>query len=220
MKIVRVWDLPTRMFHWCVVVCFVGLFTTALTGGFAMEWHFRFGYAMASLLVFRFVWGFLGGHWSRFSSFLYSPRSIRDYLAGRAPAVHLVGHNPLGAASVFLMLILLAVQVSTGLFSEDKGDAFGPLSMMVSHSTVLQVSSYHKNIGKFLLLVTISVHISAIAFYFFRRGQNLVRPMVSGDKALAEAVIGSQDNARSRLKALFVFGFSVLLVMAIVQLGN
>jgi cytochrome b len=199
------------MFHWCVVVCFVGLFTTAFTGGFAMEWHFRFGYAMASLLVFRFVWGFLGGQWSR---------SIRDYLAGRAPAVHLVGHNPLGAASVFLMLILLAVQVSTGLFSEDKGDAFGPLSMLVSHSTVLLVSNYHKNIGKLLLLVTIAVHVSAIAFYFFRHGQNLVRPMVSGDKALAEALIGSQDNARSRLKALLVFGFSVLLVMAIVQLGN
>ena len=67
---VRVWDLPTRVFHWALLACVIGLLATASVGGAAMTWHFRCGYAVLSLLLFRLVWGVVGGHWSRFSSFL------------------------------------------------------------------------------------------------------------------------------------------------------
>ena len=93
-KKIRVWDLPTRLFHWALVACIVGLTVTGYTGGGAMEWHARIGYAVLTLLLFRLVWGLVGGHWSRFSNFIYSPRSVMDYLRGRAHPDHLIGHNP------------------------------------------------------------------------------------------------------------------------------
>ena len=93
--LVRVWDLPTRLFHWALVVCIVGLVTTAQIGGNAMEWHFRFGYSVLTLLLFRLVWGFVGGHWSRFSSFLYSPASLLRYIRGQEDGVQPLGHSPL-----------------------------------------------------------------------------------------------------------------------------
>ena len=73
---VRVWDLPTRIFHWSLVLCILGLVVTGQIGGNAMIWHFRFGYTMITLLLFRVVWGFVGGSWSRFTSFIYSPATI------------------------------------------------------------------------------------------------------------------------------------------------
>ena len=79
---VRIWDLPTRLFHWLLALCVIGLVITANVGGNAMVWHFRLGYAVATLLLFRVVWGLVGGHWSRFSSFLYAPASIVRYLKG------------------------------------------------------------------------------------------------------------------------------------------
>ena len=78
MHTIRVWDLPTRLFHWALAACVVGLVITANIGGNWMNWHFRFGYSVLTLLLFRFVWGVVGGHWSRFSSFLYRAR----YAAG------------------------------------------------------------------------------------------------------------------------------------------
>ena len=97
MNKVRVWDLPTRLFHWSLVVCFVGLVVTGEVAGDAMVWHFRLGYAALSLLAFRLIWGVVGGYWSRFTSFVKGPVTIRNYLRGEALPEHGVGHNPLGA---------------------------------------------------------------------------------------------------------------------------
>jgi cytochrome b len=90
---VRVWDLPTRLFHWALAVCFSGF----LISGAAMAFHFRFGYAMLTLLLFRFVWGLVGGRWSRFSSFLFSPQATLAYLKGESPIDARAGHSPLAA---------------------------------------------------------------------------------------------------------------------------
>ena len=73
---IRVWDLPVRAFHWSLVACVVGLVISGNIGGSAMTWHFRFGYCVATLLLFRIVWGFAGGHWSRFASFIYPPSQV------------------------------------------------------------------------------------------------------------------------------------------------
>ena len=73
---VRVWDLPTRLFHWALVVCVVGSVMTGYIGGSAMPWHARIGYSVLTLLLFRLVWGVIGGKWSRFASFFYSPASV------------------------------------------------------------------------------------------------------------------------------------------------
>ena len=113
MHTIRVWDLPTRLFHWALVVCVIGQIVTANVGGNWMNWHLRLGYAVLTLLLFRLVWGFVGGHWSRFGSFLYAPSSVLAYLRGRPEPEHRVGHSPLGALSVFALLLILLAQ---GLF--------------------------------------------------------------------------------------------------------
>ena len=101
----RVWDLPTRVFYWAVSLAVAGQLATGFGG--AMEWHFRIGYAVLSLLLFRVIWGFVGGRWSRFAAFAYSQASIMNYLRGRPHPDPLIGHTPLGALSVFAMLAML-----------------------------------------------------------------------------------------------------------------
>lgn len=201
---VRVWDLPTRIFHWSLPICLTGLAVTAAMGGSAMNWHFRFGYTMASLLLFRLVWGLVGGRWSRFSAFTYAPATVLNYLRGEGRPQDTVGHSPLGAASVFAMLAFLVAQVATGMVSDDEISFAGPLTRFVSNSTVSLASSYHSAIGKWILLALVLLHLAAIAFYH-RRKQSLIAAMVLGDKSLERSLPGSRDDAVSRLAALVIF---------------
>jgi len=200
---VRVWDLPTRLFHWSAAICFAGLVITGTVGDAALVFHFRFGYAMLALLLFRLVWGLLGGHWSRFSSFLFSPQSILPYLKNRSLGAT-VGHSPLGALSVWGLLSFLCAQVATGLVSDDEISFTGPLSHLVSNATVSLATRYHTEIGKWILLALVLLHIIAIVIYT-RRKHRLVSAMFHGDKHLEAPATASRDDTVSRLLALFIF---------------
>ena len=204
LKKVRVWDLPTRVFHWSLVLCTLGLAISGLTGGSAMIWHLRLGYAVLTLLLFRIVWGLLGGRWSRFGAFIYAPRSIINYLIGKGKPEHSVGHSPIGAGSVFAMLAVLLAQVGSGLMSDDEIAFAGPLTSFVSNATVGLATNYHANIGKWLLLALVVLHVAAILFYL-RRKNNLVSAMVYGDKELLVASLPSRDDTASRVLALLIF---------------
>jgi cytochrome b len=218
-NVIRVWDLPTRIFHWLLVFCVVGLVTTAEIGGPAMDWHFRLGYAVLSLLLFRLTWGVIGGHWSRFSSFLYSPATLMRYLRGQGANELSIGHNPLGAGSVFAMLFFLLAQIGTGLISDDEIAASGPFTSLVSNSTVSLATSYHANIGSLVLFGLVGLHVAAILFYLWFKQQNLVRPMVLGDKAVDQPAPSARDDALSRTLAAVVFIFCVLLVVLLLKLA-
>ena len=215
---VRVWDLPTRLFHWLLALGVVGLAVSGLIGGNAMVWHFRFGYAVLSLLLFRLVWGLVGGRWSRFAAFIYAPASVVNYLKGRGKPEHSVGHSPIGAASVFAVLGILLAQAGTGFLSDDEISASGPLTRFVSNATVNLATNYHKNIGKWLLLALVVLHIAAIVFYLWRK-QNLIKPMLSGDKQLALAVPSSRDDAMSRTAALLVWALCAACVVWLASLA-
>ena len=105
----RVWDLPTRSFHWALALSVVGLFISGNVGGNAMLWHMRLGYFVASLLLFRVVWGFVCGYWSRFAQLRLAPQALLVYLRGQSgqkPHDHL-GHSPTGSWSVVALLSLL-----------------------------------------------------------------------------------------------------------------
>ena len=217
MNTVRVWDLPTRIFHWGLVLCFVGLVATAQLGGEAMVWHFRFGYTALSFLLFRLVWGVSGGIWSRFSTFVSGPSHILRYLRGEGGAGDSVGHNPMGALSVMALLAFALLQVATGLFSDDEIATAGPLAKMVSGSLVSFATFYHTNVGKIILIVLVVLHVAAILFYRVKRQENLVRPMLSGDKELAEPFESSRDDAGSRAKALLIFAVCAACVAGLVQ---
>lgn len=222
----RVWDLPTRVFHWTLALCVIGSVVSAKIGGNATAWHFRLGYAVFTLLLFRLVWGVVGGHWSRFARFAYPPSAALRYLRGqsRPHEFHDVGHSPLGALSVFGLLGLLTLQVGTGLFADDEISNAGPLVKFVSGAASLTVTRWHNTFGQWLIITLVVLHIGAVAYYLVRKQRNLIVPMLSGDKP--RAALGatapppaSIDTARSRTLALAVALGAALLVRWIVGLG-
>ena len=222
LKAVRVWDLPTRTFHWLLAACVIGSVISAKIGGNAMVWHFRLGYVVFTLLAFRILWGLVGGRWSRFASFLHAPSTVLRYLRGQAqPNEHLdVGHNPLGAFSVFAMLALLAAQVGSGLFADDDISNTGPLIKFVSGATSSLLTKWHKTLGQWLIISLVLLHVGAIVFYRVRKQQNLVSPMLTGDKWLPASVPPAVDRLASRGLALALVALCAALVAWVVQLGG
>ncbi|MEP6739885.1 MAG: cytochrome b/b6 domain-containing protein [Caldimonas sp.] len=219
---VRVWDLPTRTFHWLLVICVVFSIVSARIGGGAMVWHFRSGYVVFALLGFRLLWGFVGGRWSRFRAFLYAPATSLRYLRGESlpHEHHDVGHNPLGAGSVFALLGILAVQVGTGLFADDEIDSTGPLVKYVSSATSAAASHWHKRYGQWIIIALAVLHIGAITYYWLRHRTNLVGPMLHGDKRLTGDVPASVDSGKSRALALALLAACAIGVAVIASLRD
>lgn len=217
MQTTRVWDLPTRLFHWLLALAVVGLVVTGQVGGSWMDWHFRLGYSVLALLLFRLVWGFVGGHWSRFANFFYSPATVWRYLRGQAAPEHGVGHNPLGFLSVLGLLGVTLLQVATGLFSDDEIATSGPLSKYASGEWVSRATDHHTDIGKFILLALVFLHIAAIVYYRVKKGENLLTPMVHGDKNTKLGVPNARDDWGARVLAFLVLalcGVSVAALLA------
>jgi cytochrome b len=217
---IRIWDLPTRLFHWLLVLAILGLVITGQVGGGAMVWHFRLGYVVLALLLFRIVWGLVGGHWSRFATFVRGPRAILAYLRGQAGSEAHAGHNPLGALSVLALLGMLLVQVACGLVADDEIAFVGPLNHLVSSEWALSATHWHKGTGKLLLVALVALHVAAILFYRFRRRQDLVRPMLHGDKELPETVRPARDDGRSRALAAVILAICAGVAAWVSSLGG
>jgi cytochrome b len=182
-RAVLVWDVPTRLFHWLLVILVTACVTTAKIGGNWMTTHMLSGYLVLALLLFRVVWGVVGGHHARFAAFVYGPRTVLRYAArfARMDAPRYLGHNPLGAWSVVAMLAALALQVSTGLFASDDIFTQGPLYPLVSHDTSKMLTRIH-NINAMVIAGLVAVHFSAVMFYLLVKGENLIKPMFTGLK--------------------------------------
>jgi cytochrome b len=217
----RVWDLPTRIFHWALALTVLVSVVTAEVGGAAMAWHLKSGCVVLGLLMFRVLWGLVGGRWSRFASFLYAPSTLLRYLRGQGrPAEHLeVGHNPLGALSVLAMLAVLLAQVGTGLLADDEIAYTGPLNRLVSNATGLLATGWHKNWGRWLLLALVALHVVAI-FVYLRRKQNLILPMLLGDKNLPRGTPASADGPPQRILALVLALGCTAFVVWLMGLGG
>jgi cytochrome b len=200
---VRIWDLPTRLFHWGLVLCVSGLVITGNIGGNAMQWHFRLGYCVLTLLLFRVLWGFVGGYWSRWSHLPISPTHVWAYLQGRDRFTQFAGHNPLGSWSVVSFLLIFFLQVGTGLISDDEIANMGPLSSLASGQWVALATSWHKGWGQWLLWTVIGLHLAAIVFYSVVRCDKLVPAMLHGDKVgLPADLPASRDGLASWASAL------------------
>ncbi|HEY6941996.1 cytochrome b/b6 domain-containing protein [Dokdonella sp.] len=176
----RVWDVPTRAFHWSLVLLVAAQYASGEFGWPSMEWHYRCGYATLALLVFRVLWGFAGSQTSRFGDFLRGPRAVLRYLVAlrRGEAPRAAGHNPLGGWSVVAMLASIALQAASGLFASDDISEDGPLVARVSAATVALMTRVHAW-NRYVLLALIVLHLGAIAAYALR-GTNLVAPMWTG----------------------------------------
>lgn len=214
-KIIRVWDLPIRLFHWLLVLCIVGSLISVNIGGNAIEWHAYFGYSILSLLIFRMIWGFVGSTHARFASFFPTKKAILDYLSGNSPRV--LGHNPIGAISVFALLFVLSVQVITGLFVDDEIAFQGPLAKYASSSVVSFLSEIHEG-NQILIYTLIAIHITAIWAYKKFKGENLIKPMISGDKEIdpsEEAKYLPADLGRASKDGVLQRGFALVLLSVI-----
>lgn len=219
---VRVWDLPTRVFHWVLALTIVASVVSAKIGGNAMIWHFRFGYVVFTLIAFRVLWGLVGGRWSRFSSFVYAPATLLRYLRGQSNTDdhNNVGHNPLGSLSVFALLAVLAAQVASGLVADDEIANIGPLNRFVSGALASQATHWHKDYGQWILLALVALHVAAILYYLVGKRTNLVLPMFSGNKALPAGTPATTDNGASRLLALLLAALCAGGVAWVASLGG
>ena len=173
---IRLWDLPTRLFHWLLVILVFASFISGKMGGNAMDWHGKFGLAILGLLTFRLVWGIVGSTYARFASFFPTPGSVFAYLRGQWRGV---GHNPLGALSVFSLLGLLAFQVASGLFGNDDIAFRGPLHDLIGKDLSDRLTGLHK-LSVNVLIALVVLHLAAIFFYIRIRKNNLLKPMLTG----------------------------------------
>jgi cytochrome b len=180
---VRVWDLPTRLFHWLLVALVVSSFATGKIGGNWMLYHERCGEVILALLMFRIVWGFIGSSPSRFRTFLARPATVFRYALTlfRREADHHLSHNPLGGWSVMAMLLVLLIQAGTGLFANDDIATAGPLYKWVSKAASDRLTSIH-HLNHDLIIILVAVHIAAVLFHLIYKKENLILPMITGIK--------------------------------------
>ena len=218
----RVWDLPTRLFHWFLAITVIASLVSGQIGGNAMVWHTRLGLVVLALLAFRLVWGFMGGYWSRFASFLYGPRSVVAYLRGDAGpgGRYDIGHSPVGALSVWALLALLTVQVATGLVADDEVATTGPLNRYVSAALANVATGWHESLGKWLLIVLAIAHVAAVLYYLRRQRRNLIGPMIHGDLPLPAGAMASKDGPGARLAALAIMVATAVLAWWIGSLDS
>lgn len=202
---VRIWDLPTRLVHWALAVLVIVSFVSGKIGGNAMTWHMLSGYAILALILFRLLWGFAGSHYARFATFVRGPRQVLAALAALAAVVRgttqpHAGHNPLGALSVLALLAVLLLQATTGLFANDDIFTEGPLAKLVSGATSELLTRIH-GLNEYAILALVALHLAAVAFHHIVKRDNLVGPMITGDKHTVDAPAAA-DDGRLRVRAL------------------
>ena len=203
-----VWDIFVRWFHWSLVTLFAISVASGKVGGEWIVWHMRSGYAILALVVFRLIWGFVGGEYARYTSFLTGP--VRGFkfvkgLLGKGHE-HVIGHNPVGGWMVVVLLSLLAAQAGLGLFSNDEIATTGPLARYVSDETSITLMSRHRTVGD-LLLILVGVHVAAVLFHVFVKKEGIIRAMFTGRKGLPADLAQAAQSAR---KASMPLGFVVL----------
>lgn len=205
---VKIWDLPTRVFHWTLVFGMGFMWLSAELGGLWMDWHTKVGEFMLALILFRIIWGFVGSETDRFTAFVKSPATAIHHLKemkAEGTAYH-AGHNPLGAWMVVFLLGGVLLQATAGLFANDDILVEGPLYGLVSESTAKVLNGLHKFWFNILLLAAV-VHILSIGFYKIRKRTNLIKAMVSGsaDWPVDQQPIPNNLSFKSPWLALSIF---------------
>lgn len=182
---VKIWDLPTRLFHWSLVVLIVVAWYTAEEGGLTLKYHMWCGYSVLSLVLFRFVWGICGSEPSRFASFVRNPavvwRSVAELMSSRSGQYR--SHNPLGGWVVMAFLLTLLAQAVSGLFANDDLFNEGPLYRLVSKAVSDNLTSFH-HLNFSIISVLIALHVIAIGYHRLRKKETLVSTMIHGWRRL------------------------------------
>lgn len=222
---VRVWDVPTRLFKWALVVLVVFQVVTGKLAGDWLKWHFWSGYAVLALLIFRILWGFVGSTTSRFSDLVKGPLAglthLRALLGAGAPRE--AGHNAVGGWMVLALILALLVQVGSGLFATDDIATDGPLVAVASERWVKRMSTLH-HLWINLLYVMVALHVVAAVLYLVVKKQNLIAAIITGRKKRDDvAEPGAPLPAlrfRGNMLALLCLAVAVAIVYGIVRIGG
>jgi cytochrome b len=212
MHVVRVWDLPVRLFHWLTVALVAAAYATWRLNW--MEWHGWIGVLMLALVLFRLLWGFLGSQTARFSHFLTSPRIAFAHLkyVFLREADRQVGHNPAGGWMVVLLLALLLAETLTGIYIANDVADVGPLTGIVPAAAANAIDASHAILWN-VLLAAIAAHVLAIFGYAAVKGQDLVRPLITGMKVLPEPVKAPRMASLARAALLFAGSAAAAIVI-------
>jgi cytochrome b len=206
-RIVLVWDLPTRLFHWLTVALVLAAYVTARLNW--MGWHVLAGTTLLALLLFRFAWGVVGSDTARFARFLTSPRTAARHLAHvfRGEPDEQIGHNPAGGWMVLLLLGLLFGEALTGIITNNDVADAGPLTGVMPAWVANGVTDLHALLWD-VLLAAVTLHVAAIAVYAVAKGHRLLRPMFTGRKQITGH--SAPPRIVSSVLALFVLGGSAV----------
>jgi len=210
---ILVWDLPTRLFHWSLVLLVaINLFLISPRGGPSTVIHFIAGYGIAGLVAFRLVWGFIGSRHSRFRDFVRPWTRLRDYLERliRFDPPHSTGHNPVGGWMILALLIFLSLMIATGLFGANRRAA-GPLAPLVGAGAAGVAGELHSLLSS-LLIGLVVVHIAGVLGEWLLTGENLIRAMVTGVKRLPAAEAAGETAPVPTWRAA-VIGILVLAII-------
>ncbi|MGJ0485679.1 MAG: cytochrome b/b6 domain-containing protein [Methylomicrobium sp.] len=195
----QVWDWPLRVFHWLLVVAVVGTYASGKAGGEWTDWHGRFGTLVLGLLVFRLLWGFVGGRHARFNDFFPTLPRLIAYFKGHWQGI---GHNPAGALAVLALLGTLSVLVGTGLFANDDIAFEGPLFNLIDKDSSDTLSGWHIKIVN-LLIGLVGLHLAAIIFYQRVKKHNLILPMLTGKKHIPKTLAPAVNYSTGTLSLIF-----------------
>ena len=182
----RIWDLPTRLFHWLLTAAVSVSLYTGLSDNSDMDLHLASGYIVFALLLFRLGWGMGGATYARFAQFASSPRAAWDYLRRFRSVPEWAGHNPAASWAIFALLLALTAQVTTGLFSTDDVLTEGPLRHLVGDDTSSTLSWLHKR-NAVLVLTLVGIHLLGVLVHLIVRRERLLRAMITGDKPVVAA---------------------------------
>ncbi len=216
-----IWDVPTRLFHWSLVLL-VGcnLFLVSPRGGWETVVHFISGFAVAGLLLFRFIWGFIGSPRSRFADFLKSWRAVKAYgmRLARLDPPHSIGHNALGGWMIGVMLATLLGMVGTGLFAAGRR-AEGPFASLISSSAAHQIGQVHQLISN-LMIGLVVLHLAGVLTDWLLTRDNLIKSMITGRKSLSAADAAKEGKMAPAGRAVVAGLLALALTAGLVALTN
>lgn len=212
-----VWDFPTRLFHWALVLCLAGSWITAEAGYDYMQYHLYCGYTALGLILFRVLWGVVGTTYARFAQFVKSPLKAAAHLGEfiSARPDHAPGHSPIGGWATLVLLSLVLVQAGSGMFVSDDIFWMGPYNAVVSSDTAGTLAYIH-HINFNILQGAVVLHLTAILWYRLRKGQNLVSAMLNGQQTLANPI---EPLSPYLSRALIFIGISIAAMTALVLLA-
>ena len=222
-RLVWVWDLPTRLFHWLLVgAVLVALATQLIAPTWWLSWHVAAGYTIAALLLFRFVWALFGSGYSRVANFLYRPRQVLDYLRDllklRPP--HYVGHNPAGAAMIFALVAVLTGLVVTGFMVQGGQEKQGPFAGVTGFALGSDVRSIHSFLA-YALMAMVAVHLAGVLADSWLHKSSLVRAMITGWKCVpAQLRVTATRPSRVPAATLTLAALFVPAVVALILLSR